>query len=340
MLNDLIQEAKFRSVVLEEPDVLKCTDTEGTVTFYSLGKEALTFLYDRFGISFSTSKDLYKRDKELWENFKINTLILKNSEIKGLAEYRYVIVNNSVIFAILDPQTDDLTTNYLIFDDTYCGKANTTITVNKDGMIQIVQEQPVYDSGSSALCLIDIDPVKGTYTAYDGVYLDELFVVMANPIIASKSFFEFIVNFDPMSETAMALKFYTNMVRLFQDEAIVDTKISVRETIDLLKKSKCEITLDGKKMVASTSFVGDTDLIAFLNSFQMPYKSLAQQELLKKSLTYGSFTTLQMLKILTQNYRNSNNTINASVLSEFISSYMNQRTDRNIADECIPNITN
>ena len=338
MLNNLIKEVTFKSVVLEEPDVLKCTDESGDIQYYTLGKEALTSLYARFGIAFSTSKDLFNSNREVWEDFKINNLILKNNQ--SLASYRYVTLSDSVIIAFFDKDADDITCNYDIFDETYLHKPGVTLTINKGGVIQIVQEIKVPETNSMAVLFIDINPVKGLYTAYDGVRIDESYVVMATPIISSKSFYEFMVNFEPLTEMQMVLKFYPNMVRLFQDDELIDTKISLREAIDLIKRSKCEVTLDQHKKLVSFDLVGDTELVAFFNSFQMPWKSLVDQELLKNSLTYGNFTTLQMLKLLSQNYKQASNLIDASMLSGFTKSYMDQRTDRNIADECIPNISN
>lgn len=341
MLGNLIKEQTFKSVILEEPDVLKCTTEEGDVKFYSLGKEALSSLYARFGISFSTSKDLFNKDRSLWENMKVNNLITGNENIKGLAQYRWITVSDSVIFAFFEPDADDLSINYAIFDDTYLSKDDVTITINKGGVIQIIQEQTMSEEyNTAALCLIDINPVKGVYTAYDGVYLDDMMIVMYNPIIKTNSFFEFMTSFEPLTETAMALKFYPNMVRLFKDDELQDSKISVRETTDLITKAKCEVTLDNNKQLVSIDLVGDTELVKFLNEFKTPYKSLVKQEQLKKSLTYGSFTTLQMLKVLSQNYKQASNLIDATMLSEFMKSYMDQRTDRNIADECIPAIHN
>lgn len=338
MLNNLIKEQKFTSVILEEPDVFKCVTEDGETKYYTLGKEALNSLYARIGLSFSTSKDLFNKDRELWENMKITTMITSNSNIKGLAQYRYVTVSDSVIFAFFEPDADDISVNYEVFDETYLNK-DTTITINKAGVIQIIQQQIMSETdNSAALCLIDIDPVKGTYVAYDGVLTNDLMVVMSSPIIKSSSFYEFMTKFEPLTETAMALKFYPNMVRLFYDDELVDSKISVRETLDLIKKAKCELTLDDEKKLISIDLVGDIELVKFINSFKMPYKSLEQQEMLKKSLTYGEFTTLQMLKILSQNYKQPSNTINATMLSEFIKQYMNSRTDRNIVDECIPDI--
>lgn len=337
MLNNLIKEVTFKSVVLEEPDVLKCTDETGDIQYYTLGKEALTSLYARFGIGFSTSKDLFNTDRELWDHFKIDSMILKSKV--NLSSFRYITVN-SVIFAFFDKDADDITCNYDIFDETYLNKPGVTLTINKGGVIQIVQEIKVPETNSMAVLFVDLNPVKGTYTAYDGVRIDESYVVMASPIISSKSFYEFMVNFEPLTEMQMVLKFYPNMVRLFQDDELIDTKISLREAIDLIKRSKCEVTLDQHKKLVSFDLVGDTELVAFFNSFQMPWKSLVDQELLKNSLTYGNFTTLQMLRLLSQNYKQASNLIDASMLSSFTKSYMDQRTDRNIADECIPNISN
>lgn len=338
MLNNLIQEQVFSSVILEEPDVLKVTTESGDTKYYSLGKEAINSLYARLGISFSTSKDLFKKDKDLWENFKVNNLIADNPNIKKLSQYRYMTVSDSVIFAFFEPDADDISVNYEIFDDTYLTK-DVTITINKGGAIQLVQTQKITeDHPSAALLLIDLDPVKGTYVAYDGVYLDELMIIMSNPIIKTNSFYEFMTNFEPLTETAMALKFYPNMVRLFREDNLKDTKISVREALELIKKSKCEVTLDGDKKLISFDLVGDQALVNFLNSFKMPYKSLVKQEMLKNSLTYGDFTTLQMLRLLSQNYTSGSNQIDSTMLSGLMKSYMDQRTDRNIAEECVSNI--
>lgn len=332
MLNGLIKEEKFTKVVMIEPDVLKCTNEDGDVNIYSLGKEAIDFLYGRMDIPFNMCKKLFDTDPSLWENL-MQSRLYENHNVKGLSKYRYMTIHNSLIFAMFEPEYDDITEKFDEFDKAF---ANSLVTINKGGVIQIISYMPM-ETGKAVL-LVDIDTIHGTYVAYNGIETDAYLVTMTNPVIDSERFFEFMTSFDPVEEKLMAIKFYPNILRLFADESIADVKISVREVIDYLKKAKCTLTLNKEKNLATTSLVGSEKLVSFINSFKMPYKSLVKLETLRKSLTYGDFTILEMLEVLTKNYKLSDNLINATMIAEFVSTYLTQTTDRNITDECVPGI--
>jgi hypothetical protein len=277
-------------------------------------------------------KKLFDTDPKLWENL-MQTRLYENHNVKGLSKYRYMTIHNSLIFAMFEPDVDDITENFDAFDGAF---ANSLVTINKGGVIQIVSYMPM-ETGKAVL-LVDLDTIHGTYVAYNGIEVDDYLVTLTNPVIDSERFFEFMTTFDPVNEKLMAIKFYPNIKRLFEDESLADVKISVREVVDLLKKAKCTLTFDKQKNLATTSLVGSEKLVAFINSFKMPYKSLVKLETLRKSLTYGEFTILEMLEVLSKNYKLSDNLINATMISEFLATYLTQTTDRNITDECVPSI--
>lgn len=335
MLKGLITESTFVKVVLVEPDVIKCTSAEGDTLYLSLGKEAINFLYHRMDIPFSMSKNLFETSEELWKNLMLEKLY-NNSDIKSLSKYRYVIVSNAVVMAIFDENYDEIIDRYDSFDYTF----NKAIqTINKAGVIQLYDEVIASPDGDkSALLLVDLDPVHGVYRAYNGITVDDYMILLAMPIIETESFFEFMTSFDAGIEEDMAIKMTPHTLLTFRDETLENVNVSVREVIDIIKKTKCTVVLDKNKNLVSFDLAGSEDLVQFLNSFGMPYKSLTKLENLKKSLTYGNFTFLQLLKVLSQNYKNSSNLINAKMISDFLVNYFNQRTDKNITDECIPEL--
>ena len=335
MLNGLITEVTFTSVILEEPDVLKCTNLDGETVFYTLGKEAINFLYNRMDIPFSMSKKLYEASKELWLDLRQKRLY-DNPDVKGLSKYRYVICSNAVVMAIFDENYAEIDIQYDLFDVTF-NKA--TLTINKAGVIQLYDEVIASPDGDkSALLLVDLDPIHGIYRAYNGITVDDYMILLSLPIIETESFFNFMTSFDASIEEDMAIKMTPHTLMAFRDDTLENVEVSVREVVDMIKKSKCLVTLDKNKNLVSLDLVGSDELVQFLNSFGMPYKSLTKLENLKKSLTYGKFTFLQLLKILSQNYKRSSNLIDSKLISEYLKPYFDQRTDRNITDECIPEI--
>lgn len=330
MLNGLISEKTFTSVVLEEPELMKCTDELGNTEHYLLSAEALNFLYGKMKVSYQVSKTLFKTDKELWDNM-IQKTLYENHDIKGLSKYRYMLIDNKGIFSIYEPDFDDVTAQYDIFDKVF---KEARRCINVAGTIQLaLSHKESEDSDNASLLLVDLNPVKGCYTAYNGIFYNGLVIIMSTPIIEANTFYEFITGFDPVVEDSMSQKFYPNVLRMYEEDADTSTEISLREIIDVLKKSKCEITLDNNKMIDNLSLTGSMGLIAYINSYNTPYKSLAKQEFLKKSLTYGGYTIEEFLKILGDNLFDARNAIDATLLSDFLTPCFNQRTDKNIVDE-------
>lgn len=335
MLKDLIKEQKFTSVILEEPDVMKCITVDGETKYFTLGKEAIGFLYNRMDVPFTMSKKLYETSKDLWLELRQQKLY-ENSAVKGLSKYRYVTVSDTVIFAIFDESFDDIQVNYDMFDSTF----DTAVKlVNKAGVIQIYHEIITTPDGSgSALLLVDLDPIHGKYVAYNGIFHNDCIITLPNPIVETESFFEFMTTFDPVIEESMSIKMSPHTLRTFADETLKNVDLSVREVVTILKKSKVSLTFDSKKNLVSVDLVNSQGLVDFLNSFGIPYKTLCKQENLKKSLTYGHFKFLDLLQIISQNYKLASNLIDSTMIATFLNPFLDQRTDRNITEECIPDI--
>jgi len=331
MLNNLIKECTFTGVILEEPDLLKCYDDDGNIKLLPMGKEAIEFLYDLMGVPFSMCKKLHENSPELWDKLR-QQVLYENHNVKGLSKYRYCVVADEVVFAIFDGSTEDISVNYDVFDNTFSAA---TVNVNKAGVIQVINEK-ISDTGCVSLVLVDIDPIKGRYVAYEGIKTDDdCYVTFSMPIIESKSFYEFMTTFDPVVEVSMAEKYYSRTLATFTDDSLVDKELSVREVLEIIKKSKVNVVLTSDKRIASLDLADSQELVDFLNSFGMEYKSLKKLEKLKKALTYNKFSTLQLLKILSKNYKLGTNLIDSTMIATFLKPYFDQRSDRNIFEECV-----
>ena len=330
---DWIEECTFTGVVLVEPDVLKCVTDEGDVKLLPMGKEAIDYLYGLMDVSYSMCKKLYEKSPELWEKLMVKTLY-ENHNVKGLSKYRYCIVCGDMIFAIFNGDSEDISIQYELFDKAF---ANAYVNINKAGVIQVVNRRES-DTGCVSLVLVDIDPLKGKYVAYDGIETDDgCIVTFSNPVIESECFYEFMTSYDPMVEISMAEKFYTRTLATYSDDTLVDKELSIREVLEFIKKSKVEVVLtkDKEKMVSSLDLVDSQELVDFLKSFNMPFKSLKKLEFLKQALTYNKFSTLQLLKILSRNYKLESNLIDSTMIATFLKPYFDQRSDKNIVEECL-----
>ena len=335
MLKGTIRAMQYKSVVLEEPDMLKCTTESGDIEILMMGKDAITFIYSLMGIPFNASKKLFEKSRELWENLKLECTIA-NDQFKGFHNYTYLVYQDNVAMAVFDLPVEDVIYECELFD-AGLETATTQYTINRDGVIKLMCKTKQESDGCYSVFLMDINPTKGIYTAYNGILTPEYLIVLSNPICHTKSFYEFMTTVDVENEIKMSDKMFGNIYTIFADEVETsNTKASLREVIDLLKKSKCEVTLDGKKKLASLSLVGSENLVKMINSYNMEYKPLIKQETLKNSLTYGDVKILEILEILTKNYMLGNNSICADTVANFLKPYYTNRTDRIITEECLP----
>lgn len=131
----------------------------------------------------------------------------------------------------------------------------------------------------------------------------------------------------------MSIKLSKNLIKEYNPEIAASMVLSLREVLDIIKIAKLDISLDDNGMVYGIVGIDKTDeLKEFLNSFDMPYKSLRKLTYLRKSLKYKDLTIDGMLNILTSEYMSPYNSVNAYLISYLMRIYYSQDSDRNIAE--------
>ena len=249
-----------------------------------------------------------------------------DTDIHDLSNYNY-IVNGSNIVAMTEL---DLSQQMDKFDK-FCEDVSANYFVNDVGTVQVSVTTDIADDFMSAV-LVDMDISNGYYTMYSGVIYNERIITIIKPIMETWTFEEFMSIVDIENEVSMSARMAEN-VRDLYDPSIADNMVmSVREVLDVIKQSRCDVMLDDDGFVSSIdgmSRESSTVITRFINSFKLPYKSLKKLRYLRKSLRYDSVTIDGMLEILSHEYFEHNG-VNANMISGLLKIYDSMESDRNV----------
>lgn len=320
-----MNQVKLKKAELIEPSVIKYVDGT-TYGYLTLNKEASKYIYSRLGMSPSVSRKIYNLDNDIWRDLIKMRFDSSETDIHDLSNYNYII-NGSSIVAMTEM---DLSQQMDKFDN-FCEDISASYYVNDVGVLQLSTLTDIDDNFKSAV-FVDMDILNGYYAMYSGVIYNDRIITIIKPIMETWTFEEFMSIVDIENEVSMSARMSENIKDLY-DPGIADNMVmSVREVLEIIKRSKCDVTLDDDGFVSSIDGMSRESSIIitrFINSFKLPYKSLKKLGYLRKSLRYDSVTIDGMLEILSHEYFQSNG-VNASMISELLKIYDSMESDRNV----------
>ena len=136
-----------------------------------------------------------------------------------------------------------------------------------------------------------------------------------------------ILTYDIMYEADMSVRSAPTIVKSFDVNRLKDFKLSVREVLDIMKMSGIKPELIGVEFLGYPDMIDDSKMKSFFDSFNIPYKSLVKLNPLRKSIKTNSISLYDLMVIMTDEYYNEHNNVNASVLSKLSEMYNSEEID-------------
>lgn len=331
---------------------------------YELQKGASTFLHKTIDIKLSTSKDLYKKEQNIWKNL-IDCRLSKCADNPNPNEVftfdkptlLYLITNNNELVDIVDFANEELLEEFktkhkkLVLDISTTEKTDKWFQDSKNGLIKLV----MYKHGTNLpeqeytpIIVLELNNEQSTYKVYEGIFMYNTFTFLPSLScdIEAKRLSEFI-NFVTLDEsleraTEQAPELYESYLS-FQNNPV---EISARELVSLLKKVGCKLELDDLDKLHPIEAISDEEnnlkLQNFFNTFTFTTGETAMEILqlseLKKTFRYNKITLLDALAIISKEYLTYDGSkITVDLLGDIIYKLYDSRNVDKVQAESIKN---
>lgn len=344
-------------------------DENGAQT-YTLQKGALEYLHNKIEVKVATSKELYKKSKEMWKQLRdVQLEEAKDKMVEANVFYLekptllYLITDSRDIIDIIDfgskEDYEDFKLKHQNFnlDITTMNKTRKILTEGKGGMAKFI----CYDKNTD-ITAVDYTPIviletnnsKSKYQAYNGILMcdvigddEESTVYTIMPALSANLDEKYLSTMIEYFNMEKALEFATEKAEDLYNAYIEFKKdpieISAREMTSLCKSLGYKLELDdGNTLHPLENMSDDKNNIKiqqFYNTFkdvtgESTYEILQMSDL-KRTFRYNKMTLLEMLTILSKEYLTYNGSkITAEVLSDIVYKlYYNKNVDKVQSDD-------
>lgn len=307
------------SLALKEPDVLSVLGETPEDTIDVLAnKRVYHQVYDMIGIKPRLSKDLYQYDKDVWQTImdkvSINDidLICRNNSLIAILgtnpddDYGYTYENDLSTFI---STLNDLSDNYSIQS-----------SMSNDGSYKIyIRSSDPIDETTRVAIVITMDLREGFYAAHSGLINSESQILLySTPLIATPFIEEFMRDISTIVSTELDVQ--TRIVEQnLAPSYSTNSVMSLGEVLWTLKKMHADVNTDDEGIcisIAGMSHENSSEIIKYLNAFQMPFKSLKKLHHLRKSLKNSHMTIGEMLRIMNDELLNNDLNVSAWTISD------------------------
>ena len=317
---------------------------------YELNKCAEKFLYKRVDLGAPMSKELFKKSEDLWKQLrdmqlakckdraKINDQFdLTSSNIvymatKGGDIVDIVELSNDEEFEQLDEANQKFNLEISTRENT-----STIFGTGGGGLIKFILYNKDYNVESrdyTPVLLIELNHLKGTYLIYNGIMIYEsgrfqTFIPSTTPFVSSDKYHLFVQGFnidDFLQYTEENAQDLYDVYKQCKENPI---EISLREMMAILSKIGCKPALDkydfDKVSPFSKIFNEETNtaLQEYFNSYKFKTRESVPDLIglseFRKTFRYNELTMLDLLKMLSYEYMNYDDTrVTAEILSKIV----------------------
>lgn len=326
---------KYQTQDIIEPDVIKVVSDDLT-DLRQLSKAGSRRLYKQIGISPNLSKQIYDISSDIWEaiiNMKCEEPNDKR-DIPGrfdLNNFKLISINGTnrvVDISCLESTESRIDEFHKFLDDN-----NARVSLSDEDYCKIYvgpDEIGNDDNDGKPVVMIDMDFRNSRYEMYTGIVNNGRFILTEKPVLTSDSLSSFL-EYTLQREVVAAAKVAPSMHNMYPNED--DTKLSARETIDILSKAGMTFSIDEEDGsltgITGLGYGGEDEIMTSLNSYGIPFKSLKKLSFLRKSLKHDSISIDDILNIFSTNYFGMNQ-IMAKNLSEILSMSLKNVADRSV----------
>lgn len=330
---------------------------------YAIEKGANKFMYKQLGLSFSTSKEVFKLNEEIWKTLINNQLEDKDGKKSPFKfeddKVRYLIDNN---YSLIDMtvMSDDYYDNLKEKLDTFSMEVNSLEHTRKfyvegtGGLIKLVvyrADAKIDKDDYTPVIILEINNKKAEYSVYTGIliYNSFTFIPSMNPVVTYQSYIDFIMGVNILGTLELSENNAEGLYHAYLDFKTGHVEISARELIRILNKVGYKLELKEDMSLDDIEKLRDeeanTTIKNFFNSFKMTTGETAEDILnlseVKKIFKYNKLTIVDLLEILSKEYlKDDGAKITAQVLSDLVFGLYTKRTDSVDAKGIIDDINN
>lgn len=321
---------KPKRVVWESPTQmsLDLDDGNGLMT-YKLLKGAEQFIHKKLKLRTATSKDVYKKSPDLWNDLRDDLLGQLSSDMSEnaitfslTAEGLVYIVNNikeiidivELSDAVAAEEFIDKHQQYII-DLTTAENNKKMFTDGRNGLLRLVlwdKSIDVVTAEYTPVILLDLNHQKSEYRVYSGIFMYNsfMFIPYMNCDIDAKSLGEFVKDYNLLMLFQNANTRSEELYASYKMFKTHDVEISVREFSNILRRVGYKLELDTEDKLSPITNINDDEnnlkIQTFFNTFQDVTGEKACDILklseFKKTFRYNKITLLDVLGILSKEY--------------------------------------
>lgn len=331
MFNSIIPNiVKADEIIFKDPKyiIMRFSDSEDRIV--SLEKGASNYLYNKFKLKESTSKEVYKKSIELWERLlcvcenestdsKDNFYLNKDTNI-------FMVTDSNELIDVFDAGSEELYDNFesryeeFKLDISEMTKTRKMYREGSNGLIKLLfyrADYPITEAEYTPVIILEANPIKSTYKIYTGIYLFSKSIIIPNlsvtPVL--KFYHDLVNSFDIDSVLEYAESVAENLYDEYKDFVKNQVEISARELLSILKKVGYKLQLNNDNDLGDISNLEEIEsneqIRNFFNTFKFITGETAVDILnlseLRKIFRYNKLTFMDVLEILSKEYLNQDN---------------------------------
>ena len=344
-------------------------DEDGAQT-YTLQKGALEYLHSKIEVKVATSKELYKKSKEMWKQLRDAQLEeAKDKMVEANVFYLekptllYLITDSRDIIDIIDfgskEDYEDFKLKHQNFnlDITTMNKTRKIFTEGKGGLAKFICYDKNIDITAvdyTPIVILEANNSKSKYQAYNGILMcdvvageEESTVYTIMPSLSAnldeKQLSVLIEYFNMEKAIEFATEKAEDLYNAYLEFKKDPIEISAREMTSLCKSLGYKLELDDGNTLHPLENMSDDKNNIKIQQFYNTFKDITgestyeilQMSDLKRTFRYNKMTLLEMLTILSKEYLTYNGSkITAEVLSDIVYKlYYNKNVDKVQSDD-------
>ena len=351
ILPNLIQSKNTR---FDNPNLISFLDIENLSV--AIQKGANNYLYKQLGIKESTSKEVYKKSSDLW-NQLISLCEASNKEnLNGFylnkPENLFFVTESNNLIDILDTNNEETKAKFIQkyeefkLDLTEITRTKKFYTEGKGDLIKVVFYKADYDlvhEPYTPVVLLEANPEKSKYTVYTGIliYSTFTFIPSLNIYNSFDSYSEMIINFSIDNALQYAIdcaQELFNDYEIFKNNQI---EISARELMTILNKVGYKLKLNTDNDIDEISEIVEVEsnkkIQNFFNTFKFITGETATDIIslneFRKMLRYNKLTIIDVLEILSREYiKYTGSKITVEILAKITASLYDRLVDKDLVE--------
>ena len=343
-----------KNVIWNSPDSMSLILEDNTLTPILL-KGASNFLYSAIKLKESTSKEVYKKSIEIWRNLIDTCFRMRNEQVDGFSlngsKMCYLVSRNNSLLDITDFKYED---SFLDFkekldnfkiDITKSDRFKKWYQESDNGIIKLFfysNDADMINDGCVPVLLLEFNIKKSKYIVYTGILIIEdnsrFFLPAPTQMIDYDSYIDMVNGFDIESAMEIVKEKSEELYNDYKDFISAGSEISVREFMNVLKKTGCKLVLKDTTEIGEVENIDDEEsnivVQSFFNTFKFETGESAVDVInlseIKKIFRYNKLTILDVLKIFSREYMNSSKTkVTIDILSKIVYSLYTKKSDKN-----------